>query len=102
MTTTNNSDAMFADPPEDGIVHYGPGDRPLCGKESPFAEDLQVPRTLPSLPAGDHRHRLRRVEASGGPALTAGSPDGSSCIPTAGLYSNPTSQPAIQPSSFPW
>ena len=25
------------DPPEEGIVHYGPGDRPLCGRESPFA-----------------------------------------------------------------
>jgi hypothetical protein len=25
------------DPPEEGIVHYGPGDRPLCGNESPFA-----------------------------------------------------------------
>ena len=37
MTTTNNFDAMFADPPEDGIVHYGPGHRPLCGNESPFA-----------------------------------------------------------------
>ena len=37
MTTTNNFDAMSADPPEDGIVHYGPGHRPLCGNESPFA-----------------------------------------------------------------
>ena len=37
MTTTNNFDAMFADPPEDGIVHYGPGHRPLCGNESSFA-----------------------------------------------------------------
>ena len=25
------------DPPEEGIVHYGPGDRPLCGDESPYA-----------------------------------------------------------------
>ena len=25
------------DPPDEGIVHYGPGDRPLCGDESPFA-----------------------------------------------------------------
>ena len=25
------------EPPEEGIVHYGPGDRPLCGNESPFA-----------------------------------------------------------------
>ena len=25
------------DPPEEGIVHYGPGDRPLCGNETPFA-----------------------------------------------------------------
>ena len=25
------------DPPEEGNVHYGPGDRPLCGNESPFA-----------------------------------------------------------------
>ena len=25
------------DPPEEEIVHYGPGDRPLCGNESPFA-----------------------------------------------------------------
>ena len=26
-----------ADPPEEGIVHYGPGNRPLCGEESPYA-----------------------------------------------------------------
>ena len=25
------------DPPEEAIVHYGPGDRPLCGDESPYA-----------------------------------------------------------------
>lgn len=25
------------DPPEESVVHYGPGDRPLCGHESPFA-----------------------------------------------------------------
>ena len=25
------------DPPEESIIHYGPGDRPLCGNESPFA-----------------------------------------------------------------
>ena len=25
------------DPPEESVVHYGPGDRPLCGNESPFA-----------------------------------------------------------------
>ena len=25
------------DPPEESMVHYGPGDRPLCGNESPFA-----------------------------------------------------------------
>ena len=25
------------DPPEEAVVHYGPGDRPLCGNESPFA-----------------------------------------------------------------
>ena len=25
------------DPPEENIIHYGPGDRPLCGNESPFA-----------------------------------------------------------------
>ena len=74
------------DPSEEGIVHYGPGDRPFCGDESPYAahtddphqvagcqdclelvaEDLQDPDTrygglLPPLPPGDHRHRLRRV-----------------------------------------
>ena len=25
------------DPPEEGMVHYGPGNRPLCGDESPHA-----------------------------------------------------------------
>ena len=25
------------DPPEESMIHYGPGDRPLCGNESPFA-----------------------------------------------------------------
>ena len=24
-------------PPEEDVIHYGPGDRPLCGDESPFA-----------------------------------------------------------------
>ena len=76
----------------DPIVHYGPGDQPLCGNESPFAiytdepnqvagcqdclelvaEDLQEPGhplrgLLPPLPPGDHGHRLCRV-AAGGPA----------------------------------
>ena len=80
------------DPPEEDIIHYGPGDRSLCGNESPVAiyidepdqvagcedclelvaEDLQVlghpvRRLLPPLPPGDHRHRFRRV-AAGGPA----------------------------------
>ena len=73
------------DPPEEGIVHYGPGDRPLCGDESPYAahtddphqvagcydclevvaEDVQDPDTR----YGGyclHRHRLRRL-AEGGP-----------------------------------
>ena len=128
MTTTNNFDAMFADPPEDGIVHYGPGDRPLCGNESSFAiytdepaqvagcsdclelvaEDLKDLDTQQEATASTAGVRLPRPEASSGgawsgdPALTAGSPDGSSCIPTAGLYSNPASQPAIQSLSFPW
>ena len=31
------------DPPEEEIVHYGPGDRPLCGNESPFAVDTDEP-----------------------------------------------------------
>ena len=25
---------LLFDPPGEGIVHYGPGDRPLCGNES--------------------------------------------------------------------
>ena len=25
---------LSLDPPEEGIVHYGPGDRPLCGNNS--------------------------------------------------------------------
>ena len=82
--------------PEDArrrdIVHYGPGNQPLCGDEDELAlhtqdphqvagcedcrelalEDLQDPHTryggycLP-LPPGNHRNRLRRV-APGGPA----------------------------------
>ena len=81
------------DPPEEDVVHYGPGDRPLYGNESPYTahtdepipggrlpgnclelvdDDLQDPGhqvrgLLPPLPAGDHRHRLRRV-TQGGPA----------------------------------
>ena len=31
------------DPPEEAIVHYGPGDRPLCGDESPFAVYTEEP-----------------------------------------------------------
>ena len=31
------------DPPEEGIVHYGPGDRPLCGDESPYAAHTDEP-----------------------------------------------------------
>ena len=65
MTTRNDLNALFADaelpyghpgrnfddspagysdfndrylpPPEENVIHYGPGDRPLCGNESPFA-----------------------------------------------------------------
>ena len=32
-----------AGPPEAGIVHYGPGDRPLCGDESPYAAHTDEP-----------------------------------------------------------
>ena len=32
-----------ADPPEEDIVHYGPGYRPLCGDQSPFAIHTDEP-----------------------------------------------------------
>ena len=38
------------DPPEEGIVHYGPGDRPLCGRESPFAIYTFEPDQVAGLP----------------------------------------------------
>ena len=50
MTTTNNFDAMFADPPEDGIVHYGPGDRPLCGNNSMTAVYTDEPNQVAGCP----------------------------------------------------
>ena len=31
------------DPPEENVVHYGPGDRPLCGEESPWAVHTTEP-----------------------------------------------------------
>ena len=31
------------DPPEEGIVHYAPGDRPICGNESPYAVYTEEP-----------------------------------------------------------
>ena len=34
------------DPPEADIVHYGPGDRPLCGDESPFAVHTDDPHQV--------------------------------------------------------
>ena len=36
-------DPPRVDPPEDGIVHYAPGDRPLCGNESPYAVYTEEP-----------------------------------------------------------
>ena len=36
------------DPPEEGIVHYGPGDRPLCGNESPYAVYTEEPTRWPA------------------------------------------------------
>ena len=38
------------DPPEEGIVHYGPGDRPLCGTESPFASYTFEPDQVAGCP----------------------------------------------------
>ena len=82
-------------PDEDGgVVHYAPGDRPLCGNDSMtrvytddprqmagcgdclelVAEDLQdhtVPRPLPSLPAGDHRPGRSGVASGGLEAMPA-------------------------------
>ena len=86
----------------DPIVHYAPGDRPLCGNESMTAvytdepdavagcdECLEprrrgpagpqrLPRPLPSLPAGDHRPGAgwNGAGRSGGPARTADGRDG--------------------------
>ena len=43
------------DPPEEGIVHYGPGDRPLCGDESPHAVYTDEPGQLRGLPGARRR-----------------------------------------------
>ena len=51
MSISNNLDALFADaelpfghpPTEECIVHYRPGDRPLCGDESPHAVHTDEP-----------------------------------------------------------
>ena len=31
------------DPPEEDVVHYGPGDRSLCGNQSPYAAHTDDP-----------------------------------------------------------
>ena len=87
------------DHPEESMVHYGPGDRPLCGNESPFAiytdepgqvagcedclelvaEDLQDPDTRHG---GYCLHCRRKITATGSVewsgirAVTAGNQDG--------------------------
>ena len=77
------------------VVHYGPGDRPLCGNESPFAVytdepgpsrrlrrmpgarrrgpagHQRLPRTLSPLPAGNHRPGRGRVAPRGPRSLPA-------------------------------
>ena len=34
------------DPPGEGIVHYGPGDRPICGEESGLAVHMEDPHRV--------------------------------------------------------
>ena len=36
------------DPPDEDVIHYGPGDRPLCGNESPFAAYTDEPKQVAS------------------------------------------------------
>ena len=66
MSSSNNLDALFADaelpfyfedfndrhepppvdPSEEGIVHYGPGDGPICGTDSHLAVHTDDPRQV--------------------------------------------------------
>ena len=43
----NDSDDRYepppVDPPEQGVLHYGPGDRPLCGEEADLAVHTDDP-----------------------------------------------------------
>ena len=81
------------DPAGEGIVHYGPGESPLCGEESALAvhtedpaQDAGLPglpragrrrperlqrlrRPLPPLQSNNHRPRRSRLAASGPEAL---------------------------------
>ena len=50
MTRGNELGALFTDdrchPPEQGMVHYGPGYRPLCGEEDGEALHTDDPRRV--------------------------------------------------------
>ena len=62
---------------EEGVVHYAPGDQPLCGNDSITAVYTDDPEQvawvgeLPPLPARDLRPERRRVAARRPSALPA-------------------------------
>ena len=62
------------DPPEEEIIHYGPGNRPLCGDESPFAiytDELdQVAGCEDCLGSSPRTCRIR-IPSTGATAFTA-------------------------------